>query len=136
MQRIKIIFIADMKKSGEDSEAKILEMRDVSIKIKELDIVLAENEDVVQKTIMSLPNITHSSVPVGKFAPVLTQVFIFGYIRFQSIFLLLWSVSSCTNCIVHESLCLQLSSSWNVDQVITTVRCVITGHTVSGINIT
>ncbi len=57
--------IADMKKAGEDAEAKILEMREVSSKIKELDKVLAENEDVVQQTIMSLPNMTHESVPVG-----------------------------------------------------------------------
>ncbi len=58
--------IADMKKAGEDAESKILEMREVSTQIKELDKELAENEDVVQKTIMSLPNIPHSSVPVGK----------------------------------------------------------------------
>lgn len=58
--------IAEMKKSGEDADSKILEMREVSVKIKELDKELAANEEIVQKTIMSLPNIPHSSVPVGK----------------------------------------------------------------------
>ena len=57
--------IAGMKKAGENADDKILEMREVSAKIKELDKSLAENEAVVQKTIMSLPNMTHDSVPVG-----------------------------------------------------------------------
>ena len=57
--------IAGMKKAGENADDKILEMREVAAKIKELDKSLAENEAVVQKTIMSLPNMTHDSVPVG-----------------------------------------------------------------------
>ena len=57
--------IAGMKKAGENADDKILEMREVSAKIKEIDKSLAENEAVVQKTIMSLPNMTHDSVPVG-----------------------------------------------------------------------
>ncbi len=57
--------IAGMKKAGENADDKILEMREVSAKIKELDKDLAENEAIVQKTIMSLPNMTHDSVPKG-----------------------------------------------------------------------
>ncbi len=57
--------IAGMKKAGDNADDKIIEMREVAAKIKELDKALAENEEVVQKTIMSLPNVCHDSVPVG-----------------------------------------------------------------------
>jgi len=58
--------IARMKKEGLNAEALVTEMRDVSVKIKELDKILSENEDVIHKILMELPNIPHSSVPVGK----------------------------------------------------------------------
>jgi seryl-tRNA synthetase len=69
--------IARMKKEGLDTEDLVTEMRDVSIKIKELDKTLMENEDVVHKILMELPNIPHPSVPIGKDSaenPVVKQV--------------------------------------------------------------
>ncbi|MDM8552882.1 serine--tRNA ligase [Desulfobacterales bacterium HSG2] len=58
--------IADMKKKGEDAESLVLEMREVSARIKELDKSLSENEEIIRNIIMGLPNIPHESVPVGK----------------------------------------------------------------------
>ncbi len=58
--------IAQMKKKGENAEETVLEMREVSARIKELDRILAESEDMVQNILMGLPNIPHTSVPVGK----------------------------------------------------------------------
>jgi len=77
--------IAKMKKKGKDGSAqvsdlnqqRVLEMRDVSARIKELDKSLAEHEESVNKILMELPNIPHSSVPVGKNEsdnPVIRQI--------------------------------------------------------------
>ena len=52
-------------------------MRDVSTKTKELDKPLSENEKKINEILMRLPNIPHSSVPVGKDSaenPVVKQV--------------------------------------------------------------
>lgn len=58
--------IATMKKNGEDAQDHILEMREVSGKIKAMEKDLAENEEVVGRIMLTLPNIPHESVPVGK----------------------------------------------------------------------
>jgi seryl-tRNA synthetase len=58
--------IAEMKKSGEDAETLVAQMRDVSSRIKELDKAFGESEEMLEKILMGLPNIPHSSVPVGK----------------------------------------------------------------------
>jgi len=58
--------IAKMKKQGQDAENLVLEMRDVSVRIKELEKSLSENEESVNSILMSLPNMPHSSVPPGK----------------------------------------------------------------------
>ena len=58
--------IASMKKTGEDAESLIFEMREVSKRIKELDISLSEYEEELNTILLGLPNIPHSSVPVGK----------------------------------------------------------------------
>ncbi|MGL4980434.1 MAG: serine--tRNA ligase [Fusobacteriaceae bacterium] len=58
--------VAQMKKSGEDTSAIIVEMGTVSSRIKELDVKLTEVDErltYIQKTI---PNIIHESVPTGK----------------------------------------------------------------------
>ena len=57
--------IAGMKKSGAPAEAIVAEMRTVSNRIKELDQTLAENEAIVQSILMQIPNVPHSSVPIG-----------------------------------------------------------------------
>jgi seryl-tRNA synthetase len=60
--------IAALKQSEKNDEAAplILEMREVSDRIKELDTVLAEIEVQLQDVIMSIPNICDDSVPKGR----------------------------------------------------------------------
>ena len=58
--------IAVMKKTGEDAENLIIEMREVSARIKELDISLSKYEENLNAFLLGLPNIPHSSVPIGK----------------------------------------------------------------------
>ncbi len=58
--------IASMKKSGQDADSKITEMRTVSDKIKELDTALVETEQAIESFIMNIPNIPHSDVPIGR----------------------------------------------------------------------
>ena len=58
--------IAEMKKKGEDAEAPVLEMREVSGRIKEMERSLAEYESAVEEIVMGLPNLPHASVPVGR----------------------------------------------------------------------
>ncbi len=58
--------IAAIKKKGEDAEGLVNEMRRVSSRVKELEKFLSEAEDKLLAIIMSLANIPHASVPVGK----------------------------------------------------------------------
>ena len=58
--------IAEMKKKGENADAIVAEMREVAGRIKALEKTLAEDEETVREIIMSLPNIPHESVPVGR----------------------------------------------------------------------
>jgi len=58
--------IATMKKDGLDSEEFVLEMRDVSTKIKQLDRSLSEYEEKINAILLEIPNIPHQSVPIGK----------------------------------------------------------------------
>jgi seryl-tRNA synthetase len=57
-----------MKKAGEDISEVLAEMKDVSDEITELDLKLRNIEDHVNELLMFIPNIPHSSVPVGKTA--------------------------------------------------------------------
>ncbi|GAB6095787.1 serine--tRNA ligase [Desulfatiferula olefinivorans] len=58
--------IAVMKKNGENADAHIAAMRDVSGRIKDLEKDLTETDDIVQGFMMTLPNVPHPSVPVGR----------------------------------------------------------------------
>lgn len=58
--------IAAMKKSGENADTHVLEMREVSLRIKDLEKKLTDSEQRIQEMIMEIPNIPHTSVPVGK----------------------------------------------------------------------
>jgi len=60
--------IAALKKEGKDAEGIILEMRNVSEEIKALDDTLREIGDKLTELLMWIPNLPHSSVPVGKSA--------------------------------------------------------------------
>ena len=58
--------IAVLKKSGEDADDLVTEMRDVGGKVKALESHLAENEEKMSKILFGLPNLPHTSVPIGK----------------------------------------------------------------------
>jgi len=69
--------IADMKRREEKTDALVADMRDVSGRIKELDGSLSEIESNLNAFLLEIPNIPHSSVPVGKESsdnPILKQV--------------------------------------------------------------
>jgi len=57
--------IAGLKKTGGDASAAILEMREVSQKIKVIENELAEEELSMQAFLSGIPNLPHDSVPVG-----------------------------------------------------------------------
>ncbi|WP_166243454.1 serine--tRNA ligase [Paenibacillus turpanensis] len=57
--------VAAKKKAGEDAEALILEMREVSDRIKQLDDEVRQTEEELNGLVVAIPNIPHPSVPVG-----------------------------------------------------------------------
>ena len=58
--------IAEMKKSGQDANDLVQEMRDVGDTIKELESSLSRLDEVLKNFLLEIPNIPHNSVPVGK----------------------------------------------------------------------
>lgn len=60
--------IPQMKKAGEDTAPLLAEMKLVSDEITQLDITLREKEEVLEEILRYTPNLSHSSVPVGKTA--------------------------------------------------------------------
>jgi len=58
--------IARLKKEGHDAEGLMSEMRGVGEHIKELEQELFAIEEQLQDIVMSIPNLCHDSVPVGK----------------------------------------------------------------------
>lgn len=58
--------VARKKKAGEDAEALIAEMREVGDRIKQLDEELRLLEEQLDALVLSIPNIPHDSVPVGR----------------------------------------------------------------------
>ena len=57
--------VAKRKKNKEDAEELILEMREVSDRIKAMDEEIRELEASISELMMAIPNIPHESVPVG-----------------------------------------------------------------------
>ncbi|MBB3113779.1 seryl-tRNA synthetase [Paenibacillus phyllosphaerae] len=57
--------VAKMKKSGENADALIVEMREVGDRIKELDEELRVLDEEVDALTLAIPNLPHESVPVG-----------------------------------------------------------------------
>jgi seryl-tRNA synthetase len=60
--------VARLKKEGKDASEIITEMRTVGDRIKELDAQAGTAETAMQELLLTLPNIPHDSVPVGKSA--------------------------------------------------------------------
>lgn len=58
--------IAELKKSGQPAEELVLEMREVSSRIKPLEKSLAESDAILNTLLMSIPNLPHGSVPIGR----------------------------------------------------------------------
>ena len=57
--------IANLKKEKKDANHLIEKMGGVSAKIKELDTELAEIDDKIKNIQMTIPNVYHSSTPIG-----------------------------------------------------------------------
>lgn len=57
--------VGRLKKSGEDAEQLILEMREVGQEIKNLEDKLNEIEKSMEAVLYEIPNIPHESVPLG-----------------------------------------------------------------------
>ncbi len=57
--------IATLKRAGEDASAKITEMREVSDRIRVLDLQLKEVEGLLNEKLLYVPNIICPGVPVG-----------------------------------------------------------------------
>ncbi len=58
--------VSRKKREGEDASDLISEMKRVSQELKELDSVVQEKEKALQEFLLTLPNLPHSSVPIGK----------------------------------------------------------------------
>ena len=58
--------IPKMKKEGKDTSAVMAEMKELSEKIKGLDSKVAEAEKALNDYMLTLPNIPHPTVPLGK----------------------------------------------------------------------
>jgi seryl-tRNA synthetase len=56
--------IAQAKRSGEDADAAIAEMRDVASRVKEMQAELAVVEEELNAAMPALPNLPHQSAPV------------------------------------------------------------------------
>ena len=58
--------VSKRKREGENASDLIEEMRKVSRDLKGLDGVIEEKEKVLQDFLLTIPNVPHASVPVGK----------------------------------------------------------------------
>ncbi len=60
--------IGELKKKGVNTDKETLEMREVSQRIKELDARIKELSEDINNRLLNIPNMPHSSVPVGRSA--------------------------------------------------------------------
>jgi seryl-tRNA synthetase len=58
--------IGRLKKAGKDAPEMVLEMRDLSQQIKEIDEANKKLEEKLQEILLDIPNIPHETVPVGQ----------------------------------------------------------------------
>ncbi len=57
--------ISKMKRAGQDASAEITRMREVSDRIKELDVEVKELDERTQRALLLIPNLPSATVPVG-----------------------------------------------------------------------
>ena len=57
--------ISAMLKAKQDAKAKIVSMKEISARIDQLEGALREVEQKIDASLLIIPNVTHSSVPVG-----------------------------------------------------------------------
>ncbi len=57
--------IATLKKNGQETQDRVVQMRDVSSQIKRLELELAVSEEKIHEILIMLPNIPHPTVPTG-----------------------------------------------------------------------
>ncbi len=58
--------VGQMKKSGEDASPVIEEMNSVKTRIQQIDEELKNVEEKLEELLLTVPNIPHSSVPIGR----------------------------------------------------------------------
>lgn len=58
--------ISQLKRKKENADELLVKMKEVSDKIKELEISLEEVEIELEKIELTIPNVPHSTVPIGK----------------------------------------------------------------------
>ncbi|AEG58329.1 serine--tRNA ligase [Desulforamulus ruminis] len=58
--------IGRLKKAGQDAEEKVLEMRQVSQQVKDIDDEIRAIEERLESILLTIPNLPDESVPVGK----------------------------------------------------------------------
>ena len=58
--------IAQEKKSGQDATTLIEQMRQVSETLSGLEVIQTKTESAYAKLALTLPNLIHESVPIGK----------------------------------------------------------------------
>ncbi|MBN1492995.1 MAG: serine--tRNA ligase [Candidatus Omnitrophica bacterium] len=58
--------ITQLRKAGKDFNAKIEEMKELAQEIKETDATLAGLETKIHEIMITIPNVTHPDVPLGK----------------------------------------------------------------------
>jgi seryl-tRNA synthetase len=58
--------IAKLKKSGQDASALLARMKEVSEEIKRDDVRITDLDERLNQFLLTVPNIPHASVPVGK----------------------------------------------------------------------
>ncbi len=57
--------IAKLKREKQDASALIADMQAIGVKIKELDAQLSDAESKIRDSLLNIPNVPHSSCPIG-----------------------------------------------------------------------
>ncbi len=73
--------VSQKKRKGNDASDLISEMKKVSQELKALDAVVEEKDKALQEFLLTVPNIPHASVPVGKDSADNPEVRRWGEIR-------------------------------------------------------